>query len=463
MKKIEGDESRSPSFLDHADTPAPPDADEPKYRGGITTHFPVLLHAMLTKAEVDGYSNVCSWESHGRAFSVHDRERFVREVLPLYFRQTHFASFQRQLNLYGFDRASLQNPNNSPGAYYHAMFLRTRQDLCRAIQRATEKEIRDRRRAKVASNPDPDFRKFKPMPESRPEDLKQASGVTIPQRRVSAPAKMETPPGSSKGSSNDEEDDSANRGIKKGYPNDDPLWTEPLPFHSTPSMYRQDLATEFDTTRERKRKFSVDVPEELGGLKSPFRGMPRRDEENLYWSSTHGVSGELESAIWKEKRRTGSAPAKMETPPAPAPAETARTLARMKAKSEEGLLDFHRGGENRFASMALTDGTFMASGTEPLSKKKGKEEQEDAMLDPSWMEPRPIAPGLLPLHTSLRESSKHFPEAAFPDAFISQGGDRSVFSSRPSPGISSHHDRMTEPNTRPNDPPNTGETIGMQS
>ncbi|KAL7567255.1 hypothetical protein ACA910_016722 [Epithemia clementina (nom. ined.)] len=74
-----------PLFLDHAETPGPPTDEEPRFRGGVTTHFPVLLHAMLTKAEIDGYSDVCSWEPHGRAFSVHNRDRFIKEVLPMYF------------------------------------------------------------------------------------------------------------------------------------------------------------------------------------------------------------------------------------------------------------------------------------------------------------------------------------------------------------------------------------------
>ena len=71
-----------------------------------TAHFPLLLHAILTKAESDRYSHICHWKSHGRSFCVLDRDLFVTTIMPLYFRQSQFASFQRQLNLYGFERLS---------------------------------------------------------------------------------------------------------------------------------------------------------------------------------------------------------------------------------------------------------------------------------------------------------------------------------------------------------------------
>lgn len=70
----------------------------------IPPQFPLQLHLMLSNAHAGGYSDVCSWQPHGRSFLVKDRQRFVDEVLPIYFRQSKFSSFQRQLNLYGFVR-----------------------------------------------------------------------------------------------------------------------------------------------------------------------------------------------------------------------------------------------------------------------------------------------------------------------------------------------------------------------
>jgi hypothetical protein len=47
--------------------------------------FPVRLHAMLTEIEQTGlHSHIVAWHSHGRLFSVEDRESFIQKVLPWY-------------------------------------------------------------------------------------------------------------------------------------------------------------------------------------------------------------------------------------------------------------------------------------------------------------------------------------------------------------------------------------------
>lgn len=55
-------------------------------------HFPSQLHLILSQSKAEGYSHICSWQSHGRAFLVRDRQLFVDRVLPLYFRQVSETS-----------------------------------------------------------------------------------------------------------------------------------------------------------------------------------------------------------------------------------------------------------------------------------------------------------------------------------------------------------------------------------
>jgi len=62
-----------------------------KVGGGCSTAFPMILHQILDHAEVQGYADIISWQPHGRAFHVHDQDRFVQEVMPRYFRQTRYV------------------------------------------------------------------------------------------------------------------------------------------------------------------------------------------------------------------------------------------------------------------------------------------------------------------------------------------------------------------------------------
>ena len=63
---------------------------------------------------------------------MHKSEEFTTEILPRYFNQSKFTSFQRQLNLYRFSRITT---GKDRGGYYHELFLRDRAFLCRPMVR----------------------------------------------------------------------------------------------------------------------------------------------------------------------------------------------------------------------------------------------------------------------------------------------------------------------------------------
>ena len=102
----------------------------------IDTCFPSLLHRMLNDVEALGLSDAVSWSPHGRAFAVHNPRIFAERVLPLFFRQTRYTSFQRQLNLYGYLRLSR---GDDAGGYYHELFLRGRPELVARMRRTKVK------------------------------------------------------------------------------------------------------------------------------------------------------------------------------------------------------------------------------------------------------------------------------------------------------------------------------------
>jgi hypothetical protein len=118
-------------------------------KGGVTVPFPLKLHDMLENIEVlePELAHVISWQPHGRCFLVHKPKLFADLVLSRFFQQKKYASFQRQLNLYGFNRIT-KGPDR--GSYYHELFLRGKKFLCRDINRMKIKGTG----ARMASNPE---------------------------------------------------------------------------------------------------------------------------------------------------------------------------------------------------------------------------------------------------------------------------------------------------------------------
>lgn len=95
--------------------------------------FPWKLHDMLDRAVEEGFRYIVSWEDEGLAFRVHMPSKFVEIVMPIFFKQTKYKSFQRQLNLYGFTRI---NDGPCKGGYKHKYFIRGQRGLCQLITRS---------------------------------------------------------------------------------------------------------------------------------------------------------------------------------------------------------------------------------------------------------------------------------------------------------------------------------------
>lgn len=107
-----------------------------RMRGGVIEPFPEKLHRLLSEVEAAGRSDVISFVASGRAFAIHKPEKFFKEIVPLYFRQSRLSSFKRQLNLYGFE---LINTGPARGGYYHELFVKDQPELCRRMRRVAVK------------------------------------------------------------------------------------------------------------------------------------------------------------------------------------------------------------------------------------------------------------------------------------------------------------------------------------
>jgi hypothetical protein len=111
--------------------PIPP----PYGRNGEAESFPGKLYRLLAEVERKGNTHIVSFTPDEKAFMIHDRDAFMNDVAPKYFRQSRFTSFVRQLNLYGFGRLSY-GPNR--GAFAHPHFLRGRPEMVSEIQRSPQ-------------------------------------------------------------------------------------------------------------------------------------------------------------------------------------------------------------------------------------------------------------------------------------------------------------------------------------
>ena len=129
----------------------------------ISASFPLKLHCTLDKLESEGSIDIISWLPHGRAFLVSNVDRFVEELMKTVFNQSRYASFQRQLHMYHFQRITA---GRDKGAYHHPSFLRGRSDLCSSMTRTRVNGKGTRR----PGNPEgePDFYAMDAMPAIAP-------------------------------------------------------------------------------------------------------------------------------------------------------------------------------------------------------------------------------------------------------------------------------------------------------
>jgi len=103
-----------------------------------TRTFPWKLHEMLELAGQEGYDNIVSWLPDGRSFKVYTPNDFVKKVMPNFFLQSKYKSFQRQLNLWGFERLPY---GPGKGGYFHPdYFVRDdRYQMCQMKRRKIAK------------------------------------------------------------------------------------------------------------------------------------------------------------------------------------------------------------------------------------------------------------------------------------------------------------------------------------
>ena len=128
--------------------------------GKAVPQFLVKLYQMCNNDAPD--HRLCiHWSDTNDSFWVSNAEKFSRDILPLYFKHNNYASFVRQLNMYGFHRSTDPKGKVEPGVlmvehFTHPSFVRGRQDLLPQIFRKTSAQGSSALR-RVKMEPDSDL------------------------------------------------------------------------------------------------------------------------------------------------------------------------------------------------------------------------------------------------------------------------------------------------------------------
>lgn len=121
----------------------------------VSRQPPAFIQKMWLMVNDPENNHYIRWSEDGESFYVAHREEFMKTILPKYFKHNNFASFVRQLNMYGWHKvqdvtSGLLRDDRNPEEvlqFKNALFLRGREDLLESIVRnrtaAAEPEVPD--------------------------------------------------------------------------------------------------------------------------------------------------------------------------------------------------------------------------------------------------------------------------------------------------------------------------------
>eukprot|EP00956_Cyclotella_meneghiniana_P018846 scaffold31765_cov64-Cyclotella_meneghiniana.AAC.2 len=121
--------------------------------------FPDRLHAVLSNRSL---VDIVDWLPSGKSFCILDRDKFTVKVLPMYFKETKFASFARRLKRWGFRR--IYTTGQKQIVLCHDLFQRDRLDLGQMMtagQQQQQEGHDDTKKKMVAENTSTITRNFR--------------------------------------------------------------------------------------------------------------------------------------------------------------------------------------------------------------------------------------------------------------------------------------------------------------
>lgn len=111
------------------------------------TETPAFLFKLWKALEATEYSQYISWSNNGNSFIIHDQNQFSRVVLPNFFKHSHFTSFVRQLNMYGFRKLtntvySSATSGQESMEFHHPQFIKGHPNMLEFVKRKSPSSFR---------------------------------------------------------------------------------------------------------------------------------------------------------------------------------------------------------------------------------------------------------------------------------------------------------------------------------
>ncbi|KAI5259396.1 hypothetical protein E4T42_00256 [Aureobasidium subglaciale] len=117
--------------------------------------IPPFVQKLSSFLDSSNNTELIRWSDDGNSFIVLDEDEFARTLIPELFKHNNYASFVRQLNMYGFHKKVGLNANSmkaaekkvkDPSVYWHEYFKRGRPDLLWLIQKPAAKSSGSKRK-----------------------------------------------------------------------------------------------------------------------------------------------------------------------------------------------------------------------------------------------------------------------------------------------------------------------------
>ncbi|KAF2275179.1 uncharacterized protein EI97DRAFT_79584 [Westerdykella ornata] len=117
--------------------------------------IPPFVQKLSSFLDDNRNSNLIRWSDSGDSFIVIDEDEFARTLIPELFKHNNYASFVRQLNMYGFHKKVGLSDNSmkaselkakAPSEYYNKYFRRGRPELLWLIQKPSNKSSSAKRK-----------------------------------------------------------------------------------------------------------------------------------------------------------------------------------------------------------------------------------------------------------------------------------------------------------------------------